>query len=71
MEKQFYSNINCAACIAKVKESLDDLVGEGKWKVDILSRNKELSLEGNPDISMEKLNDILNPLGYKVRLAED
>lgn len=68
MEKQFYSNINCAACITKVSPTLDEIVGENKWKVDTSSRNKELTLDTDAEISLEILNEKLNPLGYKVRM---
>lgn len=67
MEKQFYSNINCAACVAKVTDALDSLVGSGHWEVNTADRNKPLTLQTDQEISPETLNEKLAPLGYQVR----
>lgn len=67
MEKQFYSNINCAACVAKVTDALDSIVGAGHWEVNTADKNKPLTLHTELEISQDSLNEKLNPVGYQVR----
>lgn len=60
---KFKTNIMCGACIAKVTDTLNTLVGEGKWNVDTTSADKVLEID--TQINEEALNSHLNALGYK------
>ncbi len=71
MTTTYFSNINCAACVAKVTPALDELVGVDKWEVDTSARNKVLTLETEEPISLDLLNEKLANLGYKVRPASE
>ncbi|MDX5427736.1 MAG: hypothetical protein LPK79_06505 [Bacteroidota bacterium] len=42
---KFKTTINCNNCLSKVTPTLNQLVGENKWKVDINDPNKPLTLE--------------------------
>jgi copper chaperone CopZ len=70
MQQHFYSNINCAACVAKVRETLNELFGENAWQVDTQSRYKVLSFQSEAPFEMHQVNERLKPLGYQVRPAE-
>lgn len=60
---KFKTNIMCGACIAKVTDTLNTLVGEDKWNVDTSSADKVLEIDAQ--IDEEALNSHLNALGYK------
>jgi copper chaperone CopZ len=38
------TNIMCGSCIAKVTPTLNEVVGENNWKVDIANPNKVLTV---------------------------
>jgi copper chaperone len=71
MTTTYFSNINCAACVAKVTPALNELVGADKWQVDTSARNKVLSLVAEEPVSLDLLNEKLASLGYKVRPASE
>ena len=58
------TNIMCGACIAKVTPALNEVIGEGNWKVDILNPKKVLT------VSSEKFDEAavieaVEKAGYK------
>lgn len=53
----------CGACIAKVTDTLNTIIGEGNWNVDVSSADKVLEIHAQ--IDEEALNNHLNALGYK------
>jgi copper chaperone len=55
---KFKSNINCQNCVAKVKNTLDGLVGENAWKVDIDNPAKILEVYNNAITSTEIVNKL-------------
>lgn len=63
METKFKSNIKCSACVAKVTPGLNEVVGEGKWKVDLTHPDRILTVE---DSSADKINSKLKEVGYSV-----
>jgi copper chaperone len=63
---KFKTNIMCGACIAKVTDTLNTLVGEDKWNVDTSSADKVLEIDAQ--IDEEALNSHLNALGYRAHL---
>ncbi|MEX1190231.1 MAG: hypothetical protein WED33_13310 [Bacteroidia bacterium] len=48
-QQKYETTINCGSCIAKVKPSLDELVGEGNWEVDTSDSKKILSIHADFD----------------------
>ena len=61
--KKYKSNIQCAACIAKVTPALDEAVGKGQWSVDLTNPTRTLTIE--PDVAPEKIARALAAVGYK------
>jgi copper chaperone CopZ len=45
------TNINCGSCVAKVTPTLNEVIGENNWKVDIANPKKVLT------VTTEKLNE--------------
>jgi copper chaperone CopZ len=60
---QFKTTINCGSCIAKVKTSLDELLGEGNWQVDTSNPDKLLSVN-HAHVIEDELVMKLAELGY-------
>lgn len=60
---KFKSNINCQNCVAKVKNTLDNLVGEGTWKVDTNNPSKILEIS-NQEIEAKVVIDKLKRIGF-------
>ena len=58
------TNINCGSCVAKVTPTLNEVIGENKWKVDTANPKKVLT------VTAENLNeaDVIKAVekaGYK------
>jgi copper chaperone len=66
MQYTFKSNINCGACVAKVTDALNDMLGENAWKVDTSVKDKPLTIESDA-LDLEKLETVLSGLGYKIQ----
>lgn len=62
-KQQFKTTIKCAACLAKVTPTLNEVVGEDKWSVDIQNPAKILTLEN--EVQEVALKDALEKIGYK------
>jgi copper chaperone len=61
---QTYSTtINCSSCVSKVQSTLDELLGEGNWKVDTNSPEKILEFKSDA-LSEDELILRLAQLGY-------
>ena len=45
--KVFTTNLKCEGCVGKVGPVLDAMVGEGKWKVDLESTERLLTVTGD------------------------
>ncbi|MCP9746899.1 heavy-metal-associated domain-containing protein [Lacihabitans sp. CS3-21] len=60
---KFKSNINCQNCVAKVKNTLDGLVGENAWKVDTDNPAKILEVSNN-DITPSEIVNKLKRIGF-------
>ncbi len=60
---KFKSNINCQNCVAKVKNTLDGLVGENAWKVDTDNPAKILEVT-NLEISAQDVVNKLKRVGF-------
>ncbi len=59
---QFKTNIKCGGCIEKVKPELDQAVGAGRWKVDITSPEKILTVTTSEDA--EKVKPAVERAGF-------
>ena len=61
---QLKTNIMCSSCIAKVTPTLNEVIGEDKWKVDTANPKKILT------VTTENLNEAdvieaIGKVGYK------
>jgi copper chaperone len=61
---KFKTNINCGGCVAKVTPLLNNVVGEGKWAVDVTATEKILTVE-NDAVTADQVKAGLDTLGYK------
>jgi copper chaperone CopZ len=61
METKFETNIKCDGCIAKVTPSLNEAVGENKWKVDLANPSKILTVDVD---DKNKIIKALEKVGY-------
>jgi len=61
----FKTTINCNGCISKVTPTLNNLVGESNWNVDISTSDKILSVE-NSDVSTEQIIQSVKSLGFQI-----
>lgn len=62
-ETVFKTNIKCDGCIAKVNGILNDLVGIGKWSVDVAQPTKPLTIN-NESVTLDNLKMSLDKVGY-------
>ncbi|MFT3910722.1 MAG: heavy-metal-associated domain-containing protein [Ferruginibacter sp.] len=60
---EFKTNINCAACVAKVTPAINQVIGSGHWNVNTSDPKKILTVEGN-EISDEELINAIQQAGY-------
>ena len=51
------TKVNCNNCISKLQHELNQLLGEGKWSVNINLPNKPLTFSDNADV--EEVLDLL------------
>ena len=68
MEKRvFITNINCDGCIAKATNTLNEMVGEGNWKVDTTQPTKPLTVN-KESVSTNYIKTSLGKIGFKAEL---
>lgn len=60
---KFKSNIKCGGCIAAINESMNEMVGENKWEVDLSSENRILTVK-TENVTSEEISEKLKNLGY-------
>ena len=60
---KFKSNINCQNCVAKVKNTLDTLLGAGAWKVYTDDPAKILEVS-NASVSQSEVINKLKRIGF-------
>lgn len=58
------TNIMCGSCIAKVTPTLNEVVGEGNWKVDTLNPKKVLTVTSE-DLDQAQVIEAVEKAGYK------
>jgi copper chaperone CopZ len=61
---QFKTTIKCQGCVSTVQPKMDELVGADHWKVDLLSPERILTVEGE-NITPQQVVDALAVTGYK------
>ncbi|MCW3079441.1 MAG: hypothetical protein JWR87_871 [Segetibacter sp.] len=54
----------CGSCIAKVTPTLNEVIGEGNWKVDTLNPNKILSVT-TEELDQTQVIEAVQKAGYK------
>lgn len=62
--RQFRTNLRCGSCVAAIKPHLDNLLGMDRWKVDIESPNKTLTVDG--DAPTEAVKEAVAQAGYQI-----
>ena len=58
------TNIMCGSCIAKVTPTLNEVIGEGNWKVDTLNPKKVLTVN-TEDLDQTQVIEAVQKAGYK------
>ena len=58
------TNIMCGSCIAKVTPTLNEKVGENKWKVDTANPKKILTVTAD-HLTEEEVIKAVEEAGYK------
>jgi len=58
------TNIMCGSCIANVTPTLNETIGEGKWKVDIQDPKKIMTVRSD-DITEQQVIEAVAKAGYK------
>ena len=61
---QLKTNIMCGACIEKVTPTLNEVIGEGNWKVDTLNSKKVLTVT-KEDLTRSEVIEAVQKAGYK------
>ena len=58
------TNIMCGSCIAKVTPTLNEVIGEGNWKVDTLNPKKVLTVTSE-NLNETQVIEAVQKAGYK------
>jgi copper chaperone CopZ len=58
------TNIMCGSCLAKVTPKLNEIIGEGNWKVDTTNPKKILSVS-NDNLDEADVITAVEKAGYK------
>jgi copper chaperone len=62
---KFKTNINCGACVAKVKPELDGASNISEWNVDTDTYDKILTVKA-ADTTAEHIKDLIKAKGFKI-----
>jgi copper chaperone CopZ len=66
---ELQTNIMCGACLAKVTQPLNEVVGESNWKVDLQNPKKILTVTAG-SASESDIISALEKTGYKAKPVE-
>ena len=58
------TNIMCGSCVAKATPTLNEVIGEGNWKVDTLNPKKILTVT-TENLDEEQVIEAVQKAGYK------
>jgi copper chaperone len=61
---QFKTNLKCSGCIDKVTPALNEVAGEGCWKVNLESPDKVLTVSAGKEFSAA-IKRALEKTGYR------
>ena len=61
------TNVMCGSCIAKITPVLNEMVGEGNWKVDTIDPKKILTVNSD-SINEDQVINALGKVGYKAEV---
>jgi len=62
---KFKTNINCSGCVAKVTNTLNEVVGKENWSVDTSIPEKTLTIK-TEDVSSERIEAAVKSVGFKI-----
>ena len=57
------TNVKCSGCVAKIAPYLNDVVGHGKWSVDLNDPQRTLTVDKS--IDTQEVKAALAKAGYK------
>lgn len=66
-ELKFKTTLNCGGCVSKVQSDLDQLLGDGKWKVDTNDPNKVLVVSDASQETADKVVQIVEGKGFEIQ----
>ncbi len=70
IELKFKTNLNCGACVSKVKPALDAAENISQWHADTNTPDKILTVTSS-GITAEEVVAIIQAKGFKIELAQD
>ena len=70
IELKFKTNLNCGACVSKVKQALDAAENISQWHVDTNTPDKILTVASS-GITAEEVIAIIHAKGFKIQAAEN
>lgn len=62
--QRFKTNIKCGSCVATVTPFLNEVLGEGHWKVDVQNPDKILTTETDT-VALADIRRTVEKAGYK------
>lgn len=55
------TSLQCMACVSKVENELNELLGQNNWEIDLTNPSKILTIDNSTD----KLQDVINIINSK------
>lgn len=65
---KFKTDIKCESCVASVKPYLDKAVGSCLWDVDILDKDKILTVTSK-NLTEQEIIEIVKKAGFRIELV--
>ena len=69
-ELKFKTNLNCGACVSKVKPALDAAANIQEWHVDTTNADKILTVS-SAGISQEEVISLIKAKGFQIETNQD
>lgn len=63
-EQDFNTSLKCEGCVNSVRKGLNELVGEGKWSVNLEAPIKTLRVDDS--VKLEELKPIFERVGHSI-----
>ena len=68
IELKFKTNLNCGACVSKVKPALDAAENISQWHADTSTADKILTVQ-SAGITAEEVISLISAKGFKIEVA--